>query len=459
MGAGKKIVMVLIVILLLCTVGAYAYGVYYFSSHFLPGSTVNGFNCSYMTAGEAESLLGERVHAYALAIGTKNNGQEGITAEDVGLSYQSSGSVQKLIKDQNRYKWFLAFGQDQVYDVAEDISYDEGKMTKAIDGLKCMDPDKVVQPVDAQIRDTGEKFEIVPEVEGNALDPLKVKQVIANAMVTGQNQVNLEDEACYLKPAVYSTDEQLIRNCEQMNQLSDVIITYDFADRTETVDRSVIADWFNIDQNGDVYLDETLVAKYVDALGYKYDTFGKTRTFLTYDNREITIEGGDYGWAIDQQAETKALIAAVESGETQVRQPVYAYSGWSRAANDIGYTYVEIDLTNQRLVFYKDGKPIIDTPVVTGNPNIDGCATPTGCFALANKKSPSVLTGEDYAAEVTYWMPFSGNVGIHDAVWRTEFGGNLYQLEGSHGCVNLPYDQAAALYSNVEIGMPVVVYQ
>lgn len=459
MGAGKKIVIVLIVILLLCTVGAYAYGVYYFSSHFLPGSTVNGFNCSYMTAGEAESLLGERVHAYALAIGTKNNGQEGITAEDVGLAYQSSGSVQKLIKDQNRYKWFLAFGQDQVYDVAEDISYDEGKMTKAIDGLKCMDPDKVVQPVDAQIRDTGEKFEIVPEVAGNALDPLKVKQVITNAMVTGQNQVNLEDEACYLKPAVYSTDEQLIRNCEQMNQLSDVIITYDFADRTETVDRSVIADWFNIDQNGDVYLDETLVAKYVDALGYKYDTFGKTRTFLTYDNREITIEGGDYGWAIDQQAETKALIAAVESGETQVRQPVYAYSGWSRAANDIGYTYVEIDLTNQRLVFYKDGKPIIDTPVVTGNPNIDGCATPTGCFALANKKSPSVLTGEDYAAEVTYWMPFSGNVGIHDAVWRTEFGGNLYQLEGSHGCVNLPYDQAAALYSNVEIGMPVVVYQ
>ncbi len=64
MGAGKKIVIVLIVILLLCTVGAYAYGVYYFSSHFLPGSTVNGFNCSYMTAGEAESLLQECMHMH-----------------------------------------------------------------------------------------------------------------------------------------------------------------------------------------------------------------------------------------------------------------------------------------------------------------------------------------------------------------------------------------------------------
>ena len=109
-----------------------------------------------------------------------------------------------------------------------------------------------------------------------------------------------------------------------MNTLSDIIITYDFADRTETVDRSVIKDWFTIDENGDVVLDKDLVAQYVDELGYKYDTFGLTRTFLTYDNREKVIEGGDYGWVIDQEAETKALMEAVESGVTQVREPVYS---------------------------------------------------------------------------------------------------------------------------------------
>ena len=85
----------------------------------------------------------------------------------------------------------------------------------------------------------------------------------------------------------------------------------------------------------------------------------------------------------------------------------------------------------------------------------------TGVHGQSPTKSPFTLSSDVYGYDttVTYWMPFSGNVGIHDAVWRTEFGGNLYQLEGSHGCVNLPYDQAAALYSNVEIGMPVVVYQ
>ena len=170
--------------------------------------------------------------------------------------------------------------------------------------------------------------------------------------------------------------------------------------------------------------------------------------------REETI-----GWAIDQEGETEALIEAIKSGVTQVREPVYAYEGWSRSTNDIGGTYVEIDLTNQRMLFYKDGIAIVDTPVVTGNPNIQGNETPTGCFAIDGMKSPSVLTGEGYAQAVTYWMPFAGNVGIHDATWRSDFGGSIYIFNGSHGCVNTPYDQARIIYENIGIGAPVVVYK
>ena len=278
-------------------------------------------------------------------------------------------------------------------------------------------------------------------------------------MLRGWTSVNLEEESCYLKPSVYSTDTQLQANCEKMNQLCDVIITYDFADRTETVDRTVIKNWFGYDQDGNVILDENLVRQYVSNLGLIYDTMGQTRTFQTYDNREVEIKGGDYGWVIDQDAEVTALIEAIESGVTQVREPVYLYSGYSRGTNDIGSTYVEIDLTNQRLVFYMKGTPIVDTPIVSGNPNIDGCATPEGCYALDAKESPAVLTGGDYETNVTYWMPFAGNVGIHDATWRTEFGGNMYQWDGSHGCINVPYDKAAAIYANIEVGMPVVVYE
>ena len=103
----KKIMVSLIVILLLLTAGAYGYGVYYFTEHFLPGSMVNGFNCSYMTVSESEDLLTKKVGAYVLTINTRNNGQESITAEQAGLSYDSDGSVNNLIKNQNRFTWFL----------------------------------------------------------------------------------------------------------------------------------------------------------------------------------------------------------------------------------------------------------------------------------------------------------------------------------------------------------------
>ncbi|MDO4308521.1 MAG: peptidoglycan binding domain-containing protein [Eubacteriales bacterium] len=455
MSTGKKVMIFLICVLLLLTIAAYFVGVNYFTKHFLPGSQVNGFNCSYMTAQEAEELLARKAESYVLAIQTRGNGQESITAQQAGLTYSPDGSVEKTIRQQDRFKWFLAFGQQKSYELVSSTAYDGARLYQAVKELKCMQ--NGTPSSDAHIVDNGSTFEIVPEVEGTQLDEDKVQEVIAQAVISTRLQINLEEAGCYQKPAVYRDDAALIKQCEQANQLTDIIITYDFADRTETVDRAVIKDWLVI-KDGECTLDREKVAAYVYELAYQYDTFGNTRNFQTYDGRDITITGGDYGWAIDQAAETDALIAAVKSGETQVREPVYAYEGWSRDTNDIGYTYIEIDLANQRMVLYKDGYPLVDTPVVTGNPNIPGMETPTGCFALDAMQSPAVLTGEDYEANVTFWMPFCGNVGIHDASWRTQFGGSLYQWEGSHGCVNTPYDKAQVIYQNVDVGCPVVVY-
>lgn len=99
MSTWKKILISLIILLFLLTAGAYGYGVYYFTSHFLPGSMVNGFNCSYMTVEESEKLLDERIGAYVLAVETRNNGQESISAQDAGLSYKSDGSVNQLVRN------------------------------------------------------------------------------------------------------------------------------------------------------------------------------------------------------------------------------------------------------------------------------------------------------------------------------------------------------------------------
>lgn len=454
---GRKITVILIVIFMVLTGIVWFAGVYFFQSHFFPGTTINEFNCSFMTAQEVENLLQKKTASYALAIQTRGNGQEGISAKEVNLIYTPDGSAKALIKSQNQSLWFLAFSKSAAYNMKESTKCDQALLETAVDSLNCMQAG--LAPSDAHLEEGEDGFEIIPEKEGNLLNREKTLQTIKNAMLSGQHVLNLEEADCYEKPSVYKDDAALEKQRQQMDEITDIIVTYDFADRTEVVDRSVIKDWIVVDENGDCVLERDRVAAYIDKLGYKYDTLGLSHSFRTYQGEDITVSGGDYGWVIDQEKETDALMEIIHSGETQVRIPIYSYSAWSRDTNDIGYTYIEINLTNQKLVVYKDGAPVVETFVVTGNPNIPDCETPTGCYAIDAMMSPAVLTGEDYQAEVNFWLPFNGNVGIHDAAWRTEFGNNLYLFEGSHGCVNVPYDKAAQIYQYAQIGMPVVVYE
>lgn len=458
MSVGRKTVLGVIAVLVILTAGAYGLGFWYFSSHFLPGTVIGEMDCSLKTVEEAGELLAAKAGSYVLAVETRHNGVESITAQEAGLTYRPDGLLNLYLKEQGPAGWFLKFGKTRTCEISSFV-YDEQKLSSAVLSLNCLQAANMTEPVDARIYETADGFAIAPEEEGTALESRSVFEAVANAITAGASQVNLEEAGCYRKPAVYRDDAGIQKNLQQVTELTKAYITYDFGDRKEVVDRNVIKNWLKIDENGDCVLDKTKVAAYVNDLGYRYDTFGCSRQFTTYDGREITLaSGGDYGWVIDQEAETNGLMEAVMQGEINVRKPIYLYTAKSRDTDDIGYTFVEIDLTNQRLVFWKDGVPLVDTYVVTGNPNVEGCATPEGCFAVDAMQSPAVLTGEDYEISVNFWIPFVGNVGLHDASWRTEFGGDIYQWEGSHGCVNMPYEQAQVVYSNVDIGTPVVVY-
>ena len=66
------------------------------------------------------------------------------------------------------------------------------------------------------------------------------------------------------------------------------------------------------------------------------------------------------------------------------------------------------------------------------------------------------ITGDGYVH--SYWMPFNGGIGMHDASWRGSFGGSIYKTNGSHGCINLPVKAAKTIYENISAGMPVLCY-
>lgn len=97
------------------------------------------------------------------------------------------------------------------------------------------------------------------------------------------------------------------------------------------------------------------------------DTFGLTHAVKCHDGKTRKLTGGDYGWCINRDKTTEELIPLLESGAEKKIEPVYLYSAKSRAKDDIGGTYVEISISKQTLWCYKNGKEILETPVVTGN--------------------------------------------------------------------------------------------
>lgn len=117
--------------------------------------------------------------------------------------------------------------------------------------------------------------------------------------------------------------------------------------------------------------------------------------------------------------------------------------------------YVEVDLSDQSVELYKDNDIILTTLCVTGK---DSTPTRIGYFPIKYKTYDTYLKGPGYNSHVYYWMPFDGGIGLHDAAWRDEFGGDIHFNNGSHGCVNMPHDAAKTIYENVSTGTKVLVH-
>ena len=125
---------------------------------------------------------------------------------------------------------------------------------------------------------------------------------------------------------------------------------------------------------------------------------------------------------------------------------------------DLPYpTYVDVDIEKQTVIYYENGIPLLSSPCVTGTLS-GGRATPKGTYQITKKVPGKYLVGPTWKNWVDRWMPFNDHIGLHDASWRSEFGGEIYKKKGSHGCVNLPKDMAYNLYDRVSVGTIVLVH-
>ncbi len=436
----------------------------FFMGHFYINTTINGKDFSGKAASDVEDYMKQQVKGYELKIIEQNQESDVIKGSDISLTYKENSDIEKALEAQNPLLWPKAFFGATSANVTVEVGYDEAALNEKIQSVKAVTQEQT-EPASAYPKFDGESFVVEPEVYGTAVNMEAFTEKVTQYITEFKSELNMMEEECYVMPKYTSESPEVQEACDAMNEYCKASITYTM-DENVVVDKQLISTWLKYDDNMQVSLNEDAVREWMREFGKTYDTVGKTRTITTPNGKTAEVSGGTYGWSVDEASETKTLIESIKKGETVEKTPAYEQEAASHSAQDWGSTYVEVDLSDQCMWYIVDGSVAMSADVVTGLPTPDR-ATPAGVYSILELKRDKTLVGETdpatgepiYETPVSYWMRVTWTgIGFHDATWQSAFGGSRYQSYGSHGCINMSYDDAATLYGMLSVGTPVVMH-
>lgn len=467
----KALITILIIII---AVGVlYLLGVYMYKDRFFNNTMINGVDVSNLTEAEAVAEIEKISTDYDLMIRFRDDRTETIDGEKIDFRF-STDQIQSVLNQQNPLMWITGYLPEKQADSVAEAEFSEEKLREVVMNLPETDEESMVEPANAyRVYEDGQ-FAIVPEVLGTTLDPEKAYQAVSDAVLATQRELNLGGvEGVYQSPEIYSDNEKLNKEVETLNALNLGTITYSLATGEDvTLDQEDWMDWLTEDDDGTFRIDEESWLKKIDAfaseLASDADTIYRNHSFRNHDGNIVEIKGvGYYGYKVDVESETAQIDEDLRSGEDIEREPVYRKTEAASRDENYGFgnTYVEVSLSEQHLWVYKDGSVVVDTDFVSGNDD-EKHRTPEGAYFAYDKQRDKTMRGDiqedgsyGYESHADYWIRLTGEgVGMHDAPWRSDFGGGIWQGNGSHGCINIPASIMPTVYENVAEGTPVLLY-
>ena len=158
----------------------------YFMEHFFPGTTVNGEGADLLTVREANSLILAQAEGYELKLLERGGSEEILTAEQLGMSFSETDSVRKYKRIQNGFLWPRMFWQQDAYQIAPDITFDDDTWKDTLAALSCVREGE--SPKDAWV-----EFEAVKRGCEEGGYPLYVTEDANHSLETGNVAKDLEN--------------------------------------------------------------------------------------------------------------------------------------------------------------------------------------------------------------------------------------------------------------------------
>lgn len=463
----RTVLLSLFCVAVLAGIGVYGYYAYYYYDKFIPGTVINQIDVHEMTAKEAEEQIRQRVEDYAIEVDFRDGKKQTIAGDEIDYAFVSDGSVDKIIKEQNFLLWIVGYFTPYHHEVSESISFDDVKLREQYNELEPVKKENQIKPENAYVHYQNENFEIIPEIEGTAIDDNILYKALSTAIQASERTCSAEAVEAYKEPQIRSDNAELITEKNELAELVDASIMYDLPQGDKVLDGNMLRTWLEKDAEGHYVMNEEAfnmhLKAFVAALAEETDTYDKEVEFTMTGGKKTMVKG-KYGFRINQEQEIIKLQENIANKEKVERSPVYLNKAKSSENNGFGDTYIEVNLNAQHLYVYEKGRLVLESDFVSGR-MISTRWTPPGIFTLTSKQKGKVLRGPlqpdgsyEWESPVTYWMPFNRGIGFHDASWRSTYGGTIYMYSGSHGCINMPYKKAKALYEIINKDIPIICF-
>ncbi len=441
---------------------AYFGGIGYYAERFTPNTEFMAVNVGNLTLDEAKKRISEEISNDEYILLEDGKEVAKVKIADLDPVYNTDKQLTKMYYSQNPNYWLANLVTNTVSAEEESeneslIELNTSEITEEINASGEREPAQ-----DASINYDEEKgYHSVEGEAGTVVDPELLEQKIIDQIDEKDNQINLEET--YDQPGITIEDSTIKETMEEIENTIHSDLTIEISGDKVNLDPKQIEGWLHFDENNQMVLVQEQVADYLRILDEKYSTYGKTRQFDSTLQGTVEVPPGILGWGIDIETATEELSQAILNQESGAHQLATVSSGGNAGAEDeIGGTYVEIDLSHQQMFLYVDDELILQTEIVSGQP---GAETVPGANAVNEMLHQTNLVGYNqfanvqYSTPVDYWIRFDDQAqGIHDASWQGTFGGDTHLYAGSLGCINTPHGAVSTIYEYVEIGTPVMVF-
>ena len=470
-----KIILISLITVIVLAAGAYLAGVWYFTYFSYPDTHIAGIDeeLGLMQERQITDIVKTSLPDY-LNISFPDGLEMRVNLNTYRDGEKINRTGQQIIGSQDPWHWLSEITKEHDFSYTTGDFYDTDSMTREMNGYTDL-YSSGYESEDAYliINETDRNYEMVDEIWGTKINKDIFTTSMDNVVLSGDvftDDLTLSmSEDAYIPPEITNKDENLNLVLTWLNNMVDRVVYVDMEGAIESMRVGDFCDLNALFDNGELIIDRVLVDQYANWYGDTYDTFEKYRKFKNHKGEEILVggEGDDesnYGYIMNRQETADLMYEALATGSSDTVTAVWDQKGYSHynGPSDIGDTYIEVSIAEQHLWYWKDGKLFLDTDVVTGLPR-DGRATSRGVYKIFSEGEhvnlQGTMNGESWDSWVDYWFSVTySQIGIHDASWRYEFGGDIYTYDGSHGCINVPRAAMENLYYNTYVGTLVVIY-